>query len=162
MKFLTMIVLVMFGTSAFAGFQGYQGTTNLGLAQAVKCSTGLTCSKVGEKLVMVASNMPGIISQSTAVTLTSSDCGKTVSNPAAVSVNFPAGSTSLIGCKFTAVVGSGGLYLNMGASDKIVGLTSVNGNYILNSSVSNNITLEYLSSGLWFPRDISGTWTQGN
>lgn len=54
-KFLVFVSLLFASILAIAGFRGYQSTTNLGVMSAIKCSTGLTCTKVGEKLNMVSS-----------------------------------------------------------------------------------------------------------
>lgn len=64
MKITTLLITLLFASFAFAGVQGYNSTTNLGLVSAVKCSTGLTCSKVGDKLNMIVST-----SQTSALTL---------------------------------------------------------------------------------------------
>lgn len=48
--------MVLFTSLAFAGVGGFQDSTNLGQFAYVKCSTGMTCTKVGDKLNMVANN----------------------------------------------------------------------------------------------------------
>lgn len=56
MKNIAFLVAILFaGMTAYAGIQAYQDTTSLGLVQAVKCSTGLTCTKVGTKLNVTSS-----------------------------------------------------------------------------------------------------------
>lgn len=54
MKKITMLLTVLFTSLAFAGIGGFQDSTNLGQFAYVKCSTGLTCSKVGDKMQMAA------------------------------------------------------------------------------------------------------------
>jgi hypothetical protein len=54
MKNLITILTVLFGVTAFAGFGAYQNTTNLGLYQAIKCGSGLTCTKFGSQLQIIA------------------------------------------------------------------------------------------------------------
>jgi hypothetical protein len=54
MKNIMMIVTLLFGIQAFAGFGAYQNTTNLGLFQYITCGSGLTCTKFGSQLQMVA------------------------------------------------------------------------------------------------------------
>lgn len=51
------IVIALFGLEASAGFAGYNGTTSLGLFNTIKCSSGLTCTKVGDKLNVVSSTV---------------------------------------------------------------------------------------------------------
>lgn len=44
---------MLFGFQAFAGVGAYQNTTQLGLFEWIKCSTGLTCTKIGDKVQIV-------------------------------------------------------------------------------------------------------------
>lgn len=56
--FFTLTVatlLSVVGLEAFAGFQGYNGTTDLRIFNKIQCSTGLTCTKVGDKFKIVSS-----------------------------------------------------------------------------------------------------------
>jgi hypothetical protein len=58
MRFILSIfalVLAACTTPAFAGFQAYNGTSDLKLFEKLKCSTGLTCTRVGDKLSIVSS-----------------------------------------------------------------------------------------------------------
>lgn len=52
-------ILMAFGilscAPAFAGFQGFNGNTNLNIFNKLQCSTGTTCTKVGDKFVIVSS-----------------------------------------------------------------------------------------------------------
>lgn len=50
--FLFALLLAM---PALAGFRGYSSTTSLGVFNAVTCSTGLTCTKVGDRFNIVSS-----------------------------------------------------------------------------------------------------------
>lgn len=72
MKPMTKIVAIFAILSsvsvAIAGFRGVSGTTDLGLFNAITCSTGLTCTKVAGKFNMVSS--PSI---ATSVTLTAAN-----------------------------------------------------------------------------------------
>lgn len=52
---LVFLLMFLFSFSAFAGFQGFNGTTDLKIFNAIKCSTGLTCTKVGDKFTIVSS-----------------------------------------------------------------------------------------------------------
>ena len=56
MKKLSLLVLsLIFSTTALAGFQGYNGTTDLKLFNKLQCSTGLTCTRVGGTFKIVSS-----------------------------------------------------------------------------------------------------------
>lgn len=56
MKKLGLLLgLALACSAAFAGFAGYNGTTNLGVFNKYKCSTGLTCTKVGDVFSVVSS-----------------------------------------------------------------------------------------------------------
>ncbi len=55
MKFLTLLTALFLSSSAFAGFQGLNGTTSLGVFNKLTCSTGLTCTKVGSAFSIVSS-----------------------------------------------------------------------------------------------------------
>lgn len=55
MKSLMILITTLFALTASAGFQGYQTTTDLGLFSKIKCSTGLTCTRVGDKMNIVSS-----------------------------------------------------------------------------------------------------------
>jgi hypothetical protein len=54
-RFLSILMVTLFTTTAFAGFQGINGTTNLGIFNKVTCSTGLTCTKVADAFSIVSS-----------------------------------------------------------------------------------------------------------
>lgn len=54
-KFLVLAGTLLFTVTAYAGFRGFNGSTDLSIFNNLKCSTGLTCSKVGDKFVIVSS-----------------------------------------------------------------------------------------------------------
>lgn len=58
-KFIALFVSLL-TVSALADFRGYMNTTNLGVFGAVKCSAGLTCTKVGDQLQIVSNPSIGI------------------------------------------------------------------------------------------------------
>lgn len=56
MKFLSMLLLSMFfALSAFAGFEGYNQGTSLNIFNKINCSTGMSCTRVKDKLTLVSS-----------------------------------------------------------------------------------------------------------
>jgi hypothetical protein len=50
-----MMVTLCLALPALAGFQGYNGTSNVGVFNRIKCSTGLTCTASGDKFQMISS-----------------------------------------------------------------------------------------------------------
>ncbi len=52
---IVFAVVLLMSVIGYAGFQGYSGDTNLRTFQTLQCSTGLTCTRSGDKLVMVSS-----------------------------------------------------------------------------------------------------------
>ena len=73
MKFLVMMLLTLFTTTAFAGFQGINGTTSLGIFNKLTCSTGLTCTKSKDAFSIVSS--PSITGSPLTLTASSSTAG---------------------------------------------------------------------------------------
>ncbi len=52
---LALLTITLFSATAYAGFQGLNGSTSLGVLNKLKCSTGLTCTKVGDTMSVVSS-----------------------------------------------------------------------------------------------------------
>lgn len=59
MKITMLIATLLLSFQAFAGFGAFSNTTNLGIFSYIKCSTGLTCTKVGNQMQVVASQTSG-------------------------------------------------------------------------------------------------------
>ena len=55
MRFLGLVLAVVMSLPAWAGFRAYNGNTDLSIFDSIKCSTGVTCSRVGGKLNIVSS-----------------------------------------------------------------------------------------------------------
>lgn len=66
MRFFAPILILFSVTAAWAGFQGLNGSTNLGAFNKFKCSTGLTCTKVGD--IMSVESSPSISTGSLSIT----------------------------------------------------------------------------------------------
>lgn len=171
MKNLVLILTMLFTSFAFAGFQGYQSTTDLGLFTAVKCSTGLTCTKKAEKLQLTATTQGLLQTQSQSITsgaITVAQCGTTFFNSGAIQLNLPVASGAF-GCRFTFVTATANNFdINPSNLDQIKALTLNGGGAIRNATVGNSITIESVqqavASGgyLWSPVGIYGTWTDIN
>lgn len=75
-KLLFLFAVVLVGAVAMAGVGGYNGNTNLGIYAYVKCSTGMTCSKDGDKLKLVSSpSLVGPLTLQLGATITNSVSG---------------------------------------------------------------------------------------
>jgi hypothetical protein len=69
-KFLIAALFALTSTAAYAGFQGINNTTNLGVFNKLTCSTGLTCTKNKDSFSIVSS--PSITSGAISVKAASS------------------------------------------------------------------------------------------
>lgn len=166
MKLITaFLTTFLFSFFAFAGFQGYQSTTNLGLFQAIKCSTGLTCTKQGEKINIVTTTvgtMRTVIAAST-TSLTSSQCGSVILSSSTIQAGLPNATSALIGCHYTFVTGIASTFqVNPGDTDTIVAQTNAAGDRISNTTAGNTITLLAVAVSQWVVTGISGTWADSN
>jgi len=168
MVFATMLVAC---APAFAGFEVFQSTTSLGVVNKVKCSTGMTCTKVGDKLNMVvgpAGVLENVISPATGATLTGAQCGSLVLNsPSAISLTLPTGAAGIIGCKYKFLLAyASGVTVDPDGSSTIYGLTNSAGDRILNSTEGSYIELIYGKTNKWYatPGLVSGgaIWTDNN
>lgn len=180
MKSVILLVSVLFASVSFAGFQVYQSTTNLGVFNKIKCSTGLTCSKVTDKLNITLSGaasgalagdgtgaLSGFLEKqvtATATTLTAAQCGSTIVNSGAIAINLPNGAAALLGCQFTFITTNASNFdVNPGNSDQIVLLTNAVGDAIRNATVGNSVTLQYAATNVWAPVGAEkGTYTDIN
>jgi hypothetical protein len=162
---------VLITLPAFAGFQVYQSTTSLGVVNKVKCSTGLTCSKVGDALQIVSNNVGVLQSQVSKVlsgSITVALCGDTIYGSGAIQLDLPTVSGSL-GCRYTFVNASNGnLDINPQSGDRIEILTNTQGDMIRNATRGASITLEAVpvlnASGayIWSTIGSQGTWSDAN
>lgn len=176
MRFIALIFSLFLALPALAGFQGYNGTTDLKVFNKLKCSTGVTCTKVGDKFQIVAGGATsltgtgaGTISgflapqvAASATTITAAQCGSTFSNAGAVQMELPEAST-VIGCTLTFVtLNASNFDINPEGSDQIVVSTNAAGDAIRNATVGNAITIRAVSASQWAPLAISGTWSDIN
>lgn len=158
------IGLVLLAFTAVAGFKGETPTSNLGLLNIISCSTGVSCSKSGAKMVIANSGI-GVLSNrilATATTLTAAQCGSTVYNGGAVVINLPEAS-AVLGCRFTFFVANAANFdINPDNADIIVNSTNVAGDASRNATLGGSITLEAVSASQWMVQGINGTWTDAN
>ena len=160
---LTMIAILVYTLTGFAGFQAFQGTTNLGVLANIKCSTGVTCSKVGDKLQIIA---PGGAAAApvlaTATTITAAQCGSTFYNSGAVLMNLPEAST-VIGCTYTFITANATNFdINPDDADQLVVGTNVAGDAMRNATLGNSITVKAIDSTRWMIVSVFGTWSDIN
>lgn len=162
-RILTAIGIVLFfAMTAFAGFRGYQNTTDLGIFQTVKCSTGLSCTKVGDKLQVVSGSALATLVAATATTITASQCGSVFYNSGAVVINLPEAST-VLGCKLTFVtLNASNFDVNPDNADQILVATNAAGDSIRNATLGNTITLQAVSASQWVVLGQTGTYLDNN
>lgn len=161
-KMLTVIGILFFAMTALAGFRGYQNTTDLGLFQTVKCSTGLSCTKVGDKMQIVSGSALSKLVAATATTITSSQCGSTFYNSGAVAINLPEASVAL-GCTLSFVtLNASNFDVNPDNADQILVATNAAGDSIRNATLGNTITLRAVSASQWVVIAQTGTYLDNN
>ncbi len=167
-KFLLItigILFTIFLTAPAHAINAYQGSTYLGIMPDLQCSTGLTCTRVGSKLRMVATQAGVLQPQvaATATTLTSAQCGSTFINSGAVEVELPEAST-VLGCRYTFIVGNATAFqMDPDAADQIVLMTDLPGDRISADAVGESVTLEAISASQWAPVGAEkGIWTDSN
>ena len=189
MRNLMVLLTIVFATSFANAFESYAGTTNLGLFNKIKCSTGLTCTKVGDKLNIVSSpSITGPLSvtgaivgdgtgalsgmkqsqvASTTTTITAAQCGKTfVSNSADV-MTLPEAST-VLGCRLTFIGGTADDFdINPAdATDTILPITASGGTItpaagdaIRITDAGASVTLEAVGANAWAAVSHNGAIT---
>ncbi len=86
-----LLTLLTFASLSEAGFRGYQSTTDRGLFNSIKCSTGLSCTKVGDKFNMVSS--PSLVGPLTL------ESGAILSNPTSYDVSVASSGDSSVTVK---------------------------------------------------------------
>lgn len=164
MKMFAVLITGLFlSITAFAGFGAFNGTTNLGVLANIKCSTGTTCTKVGDKLQITGVSTPAAFVAATAGTLTAAQCGTTFYNTGAVAVVLPKLSASLLNCTFHFVtMNASNFDIDPNTTDRILILTNTDGDAIRNATVGNNITLKAVSATQWTQTSGVGTYTDIN
>lgn len=157
------LTILLAGLFAHAGFQGTQTTTSLGIFTGVKCSQGLTCTRSGGNLNMVAAGGIQARVAATATTITSSQCGSTFYNSGAVVIKLPKLATSNLGCRLTFIVANASNFdINPDDADTILNSTNVTGDASRNATLGGSIVLEGVSTTQWAVVAINGTWTDIN
>lgn len=159
------LAVAMCSLSAFAGFRGYNGSSDLKLFSSVQCSTGLSCSKgTKDKFTVVATGLGVLRTRvlAAASTLTSAQCGSTFYNAGAVELDLPDAS-GVIGCRYTFVtLNAANFDIDPDAADIILVQTDAVGDRARNATVGNSITIEAVSASQWAVVGILGTWSDAN
>lgn len=174
---LGLLFVLLLALPVFAGFQGFNGTTDLKVFNKIQCSTGLTCSKVGDKMQVAASGsfsvtnltgsgtLSGFLQKrvaATATTITAAQCGSTFYNSGAVAINLPEAS-AVLGCRLTFItMNAANFDVNPDDADQILVLTNAAGDMIRNATLGNMVTLEAVSASQWVPVASGGTWSDAN
>lgn len=55
LKTLAMLAATLFSVTVWAGFQGINGNTSLGIFNKLTCSTGTTCTRIGDQFSIISS-----------------------------------------------------------------------------------------------------------
>lgn len=167
MRQIVIVLAALLALPAFAGFRGYNASTvNLGTFNELKCSTGLTCTRVGTKFNIVSTGGLGVLQSqvtATATTLTSAQCGSTVINAGAIEVELPEAS-AVLGCRYTFIVGNATAFtIDPDAGDQIALITNTAGDAMVADAVGESIVLEAISASIWAPVGAQqGTWSDAN
>ena len=165
MKKILGLTLLSVSLSVFAGFEGFNSAgTSLKVLNKIKCSTGLTCTKVGDKFNMVTTGA-GVLQNrvlATATTITSSQCGSTFYNSGAVQMELPVAS-GVLGCRLNFVVAQASNFdINPAAGGQIMVLTNAVADAIRSATVGNTVVIEAASGTQWSVISTNGTWTDIN
>lgn len=155
-KLGVLLGMMVMATAAYAGFQGVNGSTSLGIFNKLKCSTGLTCTKVGDSFSMVASP-----------TITGSPITVTADSATAATIDLRANANASSGddWQFKSTTSQGGLQLlNNTSGSQVAKLTITTGG---NVTVAGTLT----STGVFTPtagiaasattKTIWGSWNPG-
>lgn len=163
MNKIAILLITLFCGSALAGFQGFNGSSDLGVMNQLACGDGISCVKVKGKMTMAADTFGqlGNIIAATAGTLTAAQCGSSFVNSGAVALVLPLAS-GVIGCKYTFItLNASNFDVDPNAANTIFALTNAAGDAIRNATVGNSVTLQAVTGG-WAAVAIYGTWTDIN
>lgn len=177
MKMFVLFVLALFfTTTGFAGVQGFQNATNLGIYSKIKCDTDMKCANDAGKLKI--STVGGLRDQvaSSTTSLTSSQCGSTIVSNSSDVIGLPEAST-VLGCNFRFVCGTAddfdinpadasdqiGPALNSVAGGTGAAITPAAGDAIRCTDIGSSVELEAVGANLWSPIGVgNGAWTDVN
>ncbi len=162
MRSLIMVLITVLCIPAFAGFQGFNGDSDLDIFNKLKCDAGMTCSKVGDKFEMDVDHLEPQVA-ATATTITSDQCGSTFVSGGAVEMDLPEAST-VLGCRLTFIVGDATNFtVDPDDADQIVLLTDAAGDSLIADAVGESLVIEAISASEWAPVGAEkGTWTDSN
>jgi len=165
MRILMLVVWSMLMSFvASAGFEGLNQGVSLKLFNRLDCSSGLSCTKLKDKMIVSVSDL-GILRArvlASAVTITADQCGSTFYNAGAIEMELPEAS-AVIGCRLTFVtLNAANFDIDPDAADQILVQTNAVGDMIRNATLGNSITLEAVSASQWVVVGILGTWADAN
>lgn len=135
--------------------------TELGNFNDVKTGNGLTVTKTaGKALVSLFSTQSSVSGD-----LSATKCGMTITSDATDDYNLPAITSSILGCRFTFIVGGAAgkvLRVNPADANQILLLTNAAGDSVTADNAGESLTLEAIQPG-WAPVGAEkGTWTDSN
>ena len=179
MKMLIGLLIVFCSLSAFAGFEGKNGGTSLGIFNRLDCGAGMTCSRAAKGTMTLVASSAGLLQDqvaSTTTTITSSQCGSTFVSDSADVMTLPEAST-VLGCRLTFVCGTADDF-DINPSDgtdtigTVASITGTNtttvlapsaGDAIRCTDIGSSIMLEAVGADLWVSiGNANGIWTDVN
>lgn len=159
---IMFLLFALVSMSAFAGVEVQNVSTGLGVTNKLVCNQGVTCIKGSKGSIQIAATGLSTLQLAAVGTLTSTSCGKTFYNSAAVEVDLPEAST-VLGCKITFVtLNASNFDIDPDAADIILVQTDAAGDKTRNATVGNSITLQAVSASQWAVVGILGTWADAN
>lgn len=175
MKSLLLILTLMFSSLTFAGFEGLNDGTSLGIFNRVNCDASLSCTKVKDKFTLAFSGaltgdivgdggdqLYGFLQNqvaATATTITAAQCGSSFINSGAVQMELPEAS-AVLGCRLTFITGNASNFdVNPDDADQILVETNAVGDAIRNATLGNSITIEAISASQWAVISVIGTYS---
>ena len=162
MKILLGLLVLVWMSTSYAGFQGKNAGVSLGVMNKIDCSTGTSCSKTNGALVVTASQLGAVdnVVVASTTTLTAAQCGSTIVYGATFIMTLPEAST-VIGCEFTFVVNAvANMDINPQTADQILLLTNAAGDAIRADAVGETIVLRAIDGTNWVSVGLAGgTWT---
>jgi len=159
---ISLMFTLLFTVSSHAGFEALNQGVSLDIFNRIDCTTGMSCSKLKDKLI-ITSTAVGVVNTIVAAsttTLTSAQCGSTIVYGATFVVSLPEAST-VIGCRYTFVVNAvANMDINPDDADTILLLTNAAGDAIRADAVGETIVLEAINATSWVTVGAEkGTWS---
>lgn len=171
MKLLIGFLFVLFSLQAHAGFQAFDHTKDLKIAQGLRCDGDLVCSMTKGAVLNVSMTASGggggvleTITVTTTQNLTSDACGKMVILKGSANAILPAAASN-IGCQVTVVAqGDNGTDRSLRplSGETLVKITSAANHRYHTDEEGNTVTMIAVATGQWMAQSSYGDgWADG-